>query len=79
MYKDNRQERANRISWMIHNKRDLPRDARHYVVRHLCHNPPCVNAWHLSLGTQQQNIYEALIYGRWSTARRRAAWERQKH
>lgn len=30
------------------------------VVRHTCDNPPCCNPLHLVLGTQKENIYDAI-------------------
>ena len=35
------------------------------VVRHLCSNPPCWNPQHLILGTQSQNVRDAINAGRW--------------
>ena len=58
-----RQERAHRISWELHNQRALPRNNRKVVVQHLCHNPPCVNPWHLAYGSQQRNIADAIRLG----------------
>jgi HNH endonuclease len=39
------------------------------VVMHACDNPRCVNPTHLSLGTQRENIHDAVRKGRW-TARK---------
>ena len=38
------------------------------VVRHLCHNPPCVNPAHLAWGTQQDNIDDRSERGVWHEA-----------
>lgn len=44
---------------LIHNQ-----DPLEYVVRHTCDNPHCVNPHHLILGTQKQNIDDAVIRNR---------------
>lgn len=36
------------------------------VVRHKCDNPTCINLDHLELGTQLQNIQDAVERGRWA-------------
>lgn len=38
------------------------------VVRHLCHNPPCVNLRHLRWGTVQDNIDDRSDRGVWHKA-----------
>lgn len=40
---------------------------------HQCDNPPCVNPLHLYVGTQKQNIADAIARGRWPTYRARGA------
>lgn len=41
------------------------------VVRHLCHNPPCVNLRHLRWGTVQDNINDRSERGVWHEAMRK--------
>ncbi len=33
-------------------------------IRHMCHNPACVNPAHLEQGTQKENMYDSLCSGR---------------
>ena len=43
---------AHRLAWYkVHG--DIPKGL---VVRHLCHNPACINLDHLALGTHQDNM-----------------------
>ena len=44
---------AHRYSWKHFNKLDIPEGM---VVMHTCDNPPCVNPWHLKLGTHSDNL-----------------------
>lgn len=52
---------AHRASWIFHNKRKIPKGME---VLHSCDNPPCVNPNHLSLGTQVENLSQAIKRGR---------------
>jgi len=46
------------------------------VVRHTCDNPPCVNPNHLTIGTQADNIADAVRRGRVATGDRNGARKR---
>lgn len=48
---------AHRYSYEYFNKSKIP---DHLVVRHKCDNPRCVNPEHLILGTQKDNIHDAI-------------------
>lgn len=52
--------RAHRIAYYIHFKKD----PNTLLVCHKCNNPPCVNPYHLFLGTQQDNMQHAFNIGR---------------
>jgi len=60
---------AHRVSWEIHNGKIY----NSLFVLHSCDNPPCVNPRHLFLGTQKDNIQDAIRKGRF------ACGEKQKH
>lgn len=40
------------------------------VARHKCDNPKCVNPEHLEVGTQRQNVYDAIARGRFPRGER---------
>jgi len=48
-------------AWELANERPVPEGM---VVRHTCDNPPCFDAAHLLLGTQQDNVHDMLARGR---------------
>jgi hypothetical protein len=54
-------EGAHRVSWKLHNKKDIP-DGMY--VMHKCDNPSCVNPNHLSIGTPKDNTQDMIGKGR---------------
>jgi hypothetical protein len=57
------QVRAHRVSFEIH-KGEIPEGM---VIRHTCHNPPCVNPNHLLSGTNLDNVMDKVLAGRCRT------------
>lgn len=51
---------ASRISYLLATTGPIPEKL---FVMHSCDNPPCVNPSHLSLGTNQENILDAIAKG----------------
>jgi hypothetical protein len=54
-------EGAHRVSWKLHNKKDIPNGM---FVMHKCDNPSCVNPYHLSIGTPKDNTQDMIQKGR---------------
>lgn len=52
---------AHRYAWATANGRKPLADE---VIRHKCDNPPCVNPDHLEVGTQMDNVNDAIDRGR---------------
>lgn len=52
--------KAHRVSWILH-KGPVPEGS---VIRHRCDNAGCVNPDHLELGTQRDNMRDAMVRGR---------------
>lgn len=57
---DGRSQQAHRVAWMLHNG-DIPTGLR---VLHHCDVRNCVNPEHLFLGTQRDNVDDALKKGK---------------
>lgn len=51
---------AHRLSWQFHYG-PIPDGM---IVMHACDVPPCVNPWHLRLGTQPENVADMIRKGR---------------
>ena len=60
LWVDGRHRRVSRLSWEIHYG-PIPADLD---VLHHCDNPPCVRPEHLFLGTQRDNMQDAIAKGR---------------
>lgn len=54
---------AHRVAWALHHAKEIPEGM---VIRHSCDNPACVNPAHLVVGSQRDNIRDAIQRGRWS-------------
>lgn len=52
--------KAHRVAWELTNG-PVPEGL---LVRHMCHNPPCVRPDHLKLGTQKDNMADMYAAGR---------------
>lgn len=58
---DGRTRLAHRVTFALAHP-DVEIEGR--IVRHLCHNPPCVNVLHLACGSQGENIADSIRDGR---------------
>lgn len=57
----NRMQLAHNVAWELTNKEKVPEGTQ---VNHHCDHPLCVNPYHLWLGTQAENIRQAVVTGR---------------
>jgi len=60
---DGVQHNHSRVVYAEHHKIPL-KELEGKVVRHTCHNPPCINPAHLRLGTNQDNSDDMVAAGR---------------
>ncbi len=58
---DNKDVRASRISWELHNKKKFPKGK---FCLHKCDNTKCINPDHLFIGTHKQNMRDMIKKGR---------------
>ena len=65
VYYDGRMQLAHRVAWQKANG-PIPEG---FVVCHRCDNPPCINADHLFVGTQTDNMADMAKKGRGKNAR----------
>ena len=62
---------AHRAAYMLATGKRISRGTMEDIVRHKCDNPKCVNPEHLELGTQLDNIHDAIDRGRFKPGRRK--------
>ena len=60
-----KQYAAHRLMWMLHHHQYIPEGM---VVCHSCDQGLCIRPSHLFLGTQQDNITDKMLKGRWRGA-----------
>lgn len=65
---------THRFSWALHNG-PIPNGL---FVLHHCDNPSCVNPAHLYVGTQRDNVRDAINRGRWVSPQPRVTGTRQR-
>jgi len=65
---------ATRVAWELVNQQPIPDGL---FALHHCDNPPCVNLWHIYIGTRLQNVTDARIRGRLARGERRSPLREQ--
>lgn len=73
IWDEGRQRLAHRVSWELNRDEDLPEFSPEQQLNHTCHNRMCVNPGHLYLGTQQENVDDAVENESWGEDRRRGS------
>ena len=63
VWRDKRNQQAHRYAWEQVNG-PIPKGL---LVRHLCHNPECINVKHLTLGTMKDNRQDDRDVGKWES------------
>lgn len=61
LYLDGQHTRSHRAAWTLSHGETVPRGQ---VVMHVCDNRRCCNPFHLSLGTQRENLEDMRVKGR---------------
>lgn len=56
---------THKLAWILTNG-EVPEG---YLVLHKCDNPPCCNPEHLFIGTQSDNVRDAITKGRWGVVK----------
>ncbi len=63
-WQDGRQQKAQRVAWLLCHGEPVPRGVE---CCHRCDNPRCVRPDHLFLGTHRENMHDSIRKGRFVT------------